>query len=60
MLSKAFQSVRQVATKSQLVELSAKGVYTPANMPHVFINKHTKVICQGMTGKHVSIVYNLR
>ena len=28
--------------------------YSQGQEPHVFINKHTKVICQGMTGKHVS------
>lgn len=28
--------------------------YGKGEEPHVFINKHTKVICQGMTGKHVS------
>lgn len=26
--------------------------YTAATQPKVFINKHTKVICQGMTGKN--------
>ena len=29
-------------------------VYTKETMPHVFINQHTKVLVQGMTGKHVS------
>jgi succinyl-CoA synthetase alpha subunit len=29
-----------------------RGVYTPATQPHVFINEHTKVICQGITGKN--------
>ena len=29
--------------------------YTAETKPFVFINEHTKVICQGMTGKHVSI-----
>ena len=28
--------------------------YTDETRPYVFINEHTKVICQGMTGKHVS------
>ena len=28
--------------------------YTAETQPFVFINEHTKVICQGMTGKHVS------
>eukprot|EP00347_Sterkiella_histriomuscorum_P014445 403360836 len=55
MLSKAFQSTRQALTKGQqssLLGFTKRGVYAPGNEPHVFINKHTKVICQGMTGKH--------
>lgn len=31
-----------------------RGVYTNETRPYVFINQHTRVICQGMTGKHVS------
>jgi hypothetical protein len=34
--------------------MAARGVYTDETRPYVFINEHTKVICQGMTGKHVS------
>ena len=30
--------------------------YTDETRPYVFINEHTKVICQGMTGKHVSFI----
>lgn len=33
---------------------ATRGVYTDETRPYVFINEHTKVICQGMTGKHVS------
>ena len=33
---------------------AARGVYTDETRPFVFINEHTKVVCQGMTGKHVS------
>ena len=33
---------------------ATRGVYTNETRPYVFINEHTKVICQGMTGKHVS------
>ena len=33
---------------------ASRGVYTDETRPFVFINEHTKVICQGMTGKHVS------
>lgn len=57
MLAKAFQQTRQALVKnngSSLVSFTKRGVYSSGNEPHVFINKHTKVICQGMTGKHVS------
>lgn len=35
------------------ITVSKRGAYTAATQPKVFVNKHTKVICQGMTGKHV-------
>lgn len=31
---------------------ASRGLYTDETRPYVFINEHTKVICQGMTGKH--------
>ena len=34
---------------------ASRGVYTDETRPFVFINEHTKVVCQGMTGKHVSL-----
>ncbi len=27
--------------------------------PHVWVNKHTKVICQGMTGNQVYLIFYL-
>ena len=57
------KSLLQCAAKTQqpkifagksLTSLTSRGVYAAGNEPHVFINKHTKVIVQGMTGKHVS------
>lgn len=33
---------------------AAKRFYGKGEEPHVFVNKYTKVICQGMTGKHVN------
>ena len=39
---------------SSLLAMSQRGIYAKGTEPHVFINEHTKVICQGMTGKHVS------
>ena len=41
--------------KPSIINVAARGMYAPGTEPHVFINEHTKVICQGMTGKHVSI-----
>lgn len=38
--------------KQPLMQMAARGVYTAETKPYVFINEHTKVICQGMTGKH--------
>ena len=40
--------------RSALVNPMFRTVYTKETMPHVFINQHTKVLVQGMTGKHVS------
>jgi len=48
-------AIRRGAPK-QLMNLAKRGVYTAETKPHVFINKHTKVLVQGMTGKHVSLV----
>ena len=57
MLAKAFQSSKQLLSQnsSPLLAFTKRGVYKSGTEPNVFINKHTKVICQGMTGKHVSI-----
>jgi len=54
MLSKTFASTtRQMLTRpSNLVTMAARGAYTAETKPYVFINEHTKVLCQGMTGKH--------
>ena len=53
MLSKAFLA-KQMTQPNKLVSFLTRGVYAPGTEPHVFINKHTKVVVQGMTGKHVS------
>lgn len=39
--------------RSSLHKVSKK-FYSEGQEPYVFVNKHTKVICQGMTGNHVS------
>ena len=56
MLSKAFAttSKQMLAKPSNLMPLATRGVYTAETKPYVFINQHTKVLVQGMTGKHVS------
>jgi len=46
MLAKALKSYKP------LTSVVARGVYTKETQPHVFINQHTKVLVQGMTGKH--------
>lgn len=56
MLAKAFHNAKQTLRGSSLVAFTSRGVYKPGTEPHVFINKHTKVICQGMTGKHVRLI----
>lgn len=60
MLSKALISTKQMLAKPSmntgLLSMATRGIYAPGTEPYVFINQHTKVICQGMTGKHVSSV----
>ena len=53
MLTKALQNT--LTKPNQFVQFMSRGVYAPGTEPHVFINKHTRVVVQGMTGKHVSI-----
>lgn len=53
MLSKALTTYSRTQP-STLTALMSRGVYAPNQKPYVFINQHTKVLVQGMTGKHVS------
>merc|ERR1712166_1382780 len=48
MLSKVIQ---QSLAKNSVAALATRS-YLSGQEPKVFINQHTKVICQGMTGKH--------
>jgi len=48
MLSKAFARPQF----KSLLSTMQRGVYTKETQPYVFINEHTKVLVQGMTGKH--------
>ena len=58
MLSRTLLSKNLFQRASPLTSVAARGVYTDETRPYVFINEHTKVICQGMTGKHVSYPSN--
>ena len=42
----------RVAARSQrnMLNVMSRGVYTKETQPYVFINEHTKVLVQGMTG----------
>ena len=55
MLSKALQATTKMVRPNALTGLASRSVYTKETQPYVFINEHTKVIVQGMTGKHVSL-----
>ncbi len=59
MLSKCFAAKNLLKKPQSLMATSManRGVYTDETRPYVFINEHTKVICQGMTGKHVSRIH---
>ena len=48
MLSRVINRAKPIVSQMQ------RGVYTKETQPYVFINQHTKVLVQGMTGKHVS------
>lgn len=57
MFTKALASATRTMLKAKpmsMLPMTARGVYTADTQPYVFINEHTKVLCQGMTGKHVS------
>ena len=55
MLSKSFTKGLLNRATPMFGAAASRGVYTDETRPYVFINEHTKVICQGMTGKHVSL-----
>lgn len=52
MISKAIRGLRQPVQNTTLFNMMRRGVYTKETQPYVFINEHTKVLVQGMTGKH--------
>jgi len=54
MLAKVLSYSRnQLAQQSGLVAFTKRGAYKAGEEPKVFVNKNTRVICQGITGKHV-------
>jgi hypothetical protein len=55
MLSQSLAKSLLSRTSPMFGAVASRGVYTNETRPYVFINQHTKVICQGMTGKHVSL-----
>lgn len=58
MLSKLIPRPQMLQKAATFMGASAtRGVYTDETRPYVFINEHTKVIVQGMTGKHVSRIW---
>lgn len=57
MLAKVLTSFRgQVshANSGAILNFTKRGAYTAGQEPKVFVNKNTRVLCQGITGKHVS------
>ena len=58
MLNKFMQGAQRTMQKNQVMTNTLKRgfAYTKETQPYVFINQHTKVLVQGMTGKHVSIL----
>jgi hypothetical protein len=46
-------------SQRNMLNVMSRGLYTKETQPYVFINEHTKVLVQGMTGKHVSYLINL-
>lgn len=38
-----------------MISKACRKFFSTSTKPHVWVNKHTKVICQGITGKQVII-----
>lgn len=57
MLAKVLSHAKSQMTQANsaaLLNFTKRGVYQAGQEPKVFVNKNTRVICQGITGKHVS------
>lgn len=53
-MQKSLKQSAWAVMQSGLLAAPRRSYYKPGHEPAVFINKDTKVICQGMTGKQVS------
>jgi hypothetical protein len=54
MLAKVFTNTIRSSNTSAMTTIVKRGAYTAGQEPKVFVNKNTRVLCQGITGKHVS------
>jgi hypothetical protein len=54
MLTKVFSNTLRASNTSAMTSIVKRGAYTAGQEPKVFVNKNTRVLCQGITGKHVS------
>ena len=57
MLAKVFTNTIRSSNTSAMTNIVKRGAYTAGQEPKVFVNKNTRVLCQGITGKHVSNCY---
>ena len=55
MLAKVFTNTIRSSNTSAMTTIVKRGAYTAGHEPKVFVNKNTRVLCQGITGKHVSL-----
>ena len=60
MLSKVGARLLNTTKVNMMGNVAHRTAYTDATKPLVFINQHTKVLVQGMTGKHVSSIVLFR
>lgn len=56
MLTKVFSNTLRASNTSAMTTIVKRGAYTAGQEPKVFVNKNTRVLCQGITGKHVRLL----
>ena len=59
MLTKVFSNMMRGSNTSGMTTIVKRGAYTAGQEPKVFVNKNTRVLCQGITGKHVSLILGI-